>query len=537
MTVTLLRPYSSYASGATITLDSATEASLVGQGYASRVSTLASIPPGGLTQSDAGTIARMTQSNTGMLVLDGDSLNSHAFNEVGISSASQTGGVATMVFTAFSPPIGSQVIVHGYTDARWNGLKTITGYAAANQIQFAIDSAADAVPTQDLHSPCGIAMAQQRTDSQWIWAQMLAGKIYPLRVFAARGARKLAEIARDYSANVAPYLTLGDTYYIQAGTNDARDSGFVLANSVAALESILKQVNFAGARAIIGTIPPQAGAENTTARVNATAALNKEYRRLAIAYGARILPVDEIMADPASTTWGAISGYIDTGDSIHPTPAAMKAIGAVLYPMLDDSGMGSKMPIPATVSDSTAVFASASNILATGFFAGTGGAVSGAGVSGSVATGWTVTGSPTGGAATMVASKGTLGGVGASQIITVDATAGVCTVAPATVHASMVAGGTYVMVGKVKNDLSADVRCTLGTIMTQSGVASLEQRAIGAPSTTLRLPANCGTFSFVSAPFVASPVPTSCVPQAVFVLTGATTGTIEYAQFAYRRID
>ena len=462
------------------------------------------------------------------VVIDGDSLMSRNWNEQVITSASQVAGVATITFNSHAVPQGGEVVVHGYLDPRWNGTKTVTAITT-NTFSFAIDSSAEASPTTGLHTPNFMIRSQRRHDGYYNWAEMASGKDYNLAFNCARGARLLSEIAADFPYTVAAQ-SAGGVYILQGGTNDCNQA-VATATSSAAAESIIQMAQARGLNVIVATIPPFVGATNTTARANAFLALNKELRRLARTYRCKVLDVYDMIVDPASATAAGTSGYIDTSDSIHLTPAACKLIGTELYPMLDKFGLGSPIQLPSSLGDISSVLASSNNVL-DGLFAGTGGSAAG-GATGSVATGWTVTNSSIG---TVTCSKGT-GAVGASQIVDVSGSSGSYTMAGPSLTSSFTAGDVIRFVGKVSCTMSAAYRMTMGLALTNGSVNS-EIRALSSPTATLPMPAGTYSFTFQSEPFTipAGVTYTKFRPEPVVVLTAATTGALEFSQFGVRKI-
>lgn len=462
------------------------------------------------------------------VIIDGDSLMARNWNEQAISSAARSGAVATATFNSHGVPIGSDVVIHGYDDPLWNGTKTVTAITT-NTFSFAISESSESAPTTGLHTPTFLARAHRRHDGYFNWAEWLSGKDYNLAFNCARGARLLSEINSDFDGTVAAQSP-GGVYILQGGTNDCNQA-IATATSCAEMESIIQKAQRRGLSVILATVPPFVGATNTTAKANAFLALNKEIRKFARTYRCKVLDVYAMCVDPASATAAGVTAYVDTSDSIHLTPTFCKIVGAELYAMLDNLGLGSPIQLPSSLGDISSVLTSSNNVL-DGLFAGIGGTESG-GATGDTATGWTLANASI---ATVTASKGT-GTVGASQIVTVAGSSGSYSMTGPSMTASFSAGDVVRFVGKISCTMDLAYRMTMGLALTDGGVNS-EIRAMSSPGATLAMPAGTYTVTFQSEPFKipAGVTYSKFRPEPVVVLTGATTGALEFSQFGVRKI-
>ena len=466
------------------------------------------------------------------VVLDGDSLSARNWNELAITSASRTGTTATILATGFGAVAGSTVVVNGYSDERWNGPKTAL-LAPAGTFLFKIDPNADGVPTAAVNpagttarSPTVITATQRRCEGSYVWCEATSGINYGLVFNCARGGREISQINADFAYTVGAYP--GELIIFEGGTNDA-NRGIATSVSSAALEDYIVKCLAQGSLLILTTVPPFGAAANTVAKAGAVIALNAEIRRLAGVYGLPVADRYTALIDPAGANGVGLAVNYDS-DGIHLSGAGAKAVAAVLQPVLATYQGGMPIAIPQSTGDTVGVL-SASNNLLDGFFAGTGGSATGTAV-GSVATNWALVGTT----AAFAGSKGAVS-VGASQIVDlVGAAAGNFTLTGPTVHASMVVGGVYEFVGIMKlNTVSAAIRTSL-TLQVNIGGTTLEIRALSGLSATTPLPGGSYSMVFRSEPWTASATVLNCQPRAQIVLVSATTGTVEFYQWAIRRI-
>lgn len=468
------------------------------------------------------------------IVLDGDSLAARNWNELSITSASQTAGVATIAATSFGAAVGSTVVVNGYSDERWNGAKTAL-LASLGTFSFVIDPAADASPTAavtpagtTVRAPTVITRTQRRYEGSYVWAEAESGINYNLLFNCARGGREISQINADFEKTVG--LFPRSLIVFEGGTNDC-NRAIATATSSAALEAYILKARAQGSLIILTTVPPFGPVGNTVEKAGAVIKLNAEIRRLAGVYGLPVVDRYAALVDPAGSNGVGLAANFDSLDGIHLSGAGAQAVGALLQPVLASYVAGIPIALPRVTGDTVGVL-SASNNLLDGFFAGTGGSATGTAV-GSVATGWALVGTT----AAFSGSKGTPG-VGASQIVNlVGASAGNFTLTGPTVHAALVTGGVYEFVGVFTlNSVSAAIRTSI-TLQVNIGGTTHEIRALSSLSATVPLPAGSYSMVFRTEPWTApASAVLNCQPRVQVVLVSATTGTVECFQFAVRRV-
>ncbi len=462
---------------------------------------------------------------TGLLI-DGDSLAARNSNELGVTSLTQSGGTATLAATSLAPPIGAVIRVGNVTnDARWNGNYTVIT-SSGGSVTFACASDLLSPATTNRSQLTVNVLNQKRADGDLVWAEMLNGVNYAFAANVAIGGRVLSEIVADFDT-LGPGLYSGCLIDFCGGTNDPKN-GIATATSSAAMESYLQKAIARGHRVLINTVPPLAGAANTSGVQIKTLALNAEYRRLAALYGQPLVDKYALLVDPATAALKA--GNFDSGDNIHLTPTACRIAGTAKAPIYSANLPVRPVALPGTTSDTVSVITGSANILL-GFFAGTGGT----GGAGSVATNWTLT--PT--TITVTGSKGT-GTVGATQILTLSGASGSFTFIGPSVHASAVAGGTYEFVGKLATaNFSAGIRATLAMTTTINGAIG-EARALSTLSATQPLPTGALALTFRTEPVTipAGAAVSNMRPSLVVVTTGVPGGTetITLENFAINRI-
>lgn len=462
---------------------------------------------------------------------NGDSFEARTWNESVAfdGTPSQSNGIATWPKNNHAILPNQSMYISGYTDDRWNGRFTVLneGYAA-NSFKTAIDPSAPQSPTAGLHAV--VMDPPQRTPSgPYSWVEYKTGLDFGFRgVMMARGGRLLSQMDAEWERDAA-YVT-GRVVMIQGGgTNDPK-GGVAPTSSIASIRSMCAKNRRRGWETILCTVPPLAGAANTSDTIQKTLELNSYIWQLGLELGLPVWDLYSIAVDPATSAIKAI--YVDT-DNIHVNPRFWQAAEPTLTLILQRKGLaGMPIQLPATIADTIGVNSGSSNVM-DGFFAGTGGAVAGTAVDNGIATGWTLTGVT----AAFEGSKGT-GAAGASQIVTVpNASAGNYSLVGASVHASLAAGQRVRFIGLVESTMVAPFRATFGVNATINGVSSVTMRMASTFSATQAFPA--GTYAMVlqSEPWdIPSGLTiTNFAPALTVVLTGAAeTGTLEFSQFAMR---
>lgn len=467
------------------------------------------------------------------VLIDGDSLGAQNWTELQVTGAiTQAAGTASLTTTSLSSTPGGRVKVGNYGDSRWDGEFTVATLAGTT-ITFPIDANADVAPSFGTRSQGVINQPLQRTASgDYVWAEMVNGTNYSLIDNVAIGGRVLTEILSDAPFTIGRYT--GCLIDFCGGTNDPKN-GVSLAVSSAAMESYIQYAISCGHTVLINTVPPLYGAANTAGVQQATLSLNKEFKRLAIAYNQPLYDKYAALVDPA--TAALLAANADTSDNIHLTPTAARICGTAKASIYANFVPTRRINLPATTSDTIGTISTSQNIMA-GFFTGTGGATSGS-ASGSIATGWTL-----GGTLAAVGSKGS-GTVGSTQIITApadgSASGKTTTLVGTSIHASLVAGGRYEFVGKLTlAGFTSPVRATLAMLMTLPAGGG-EIRAVSTRNATSALPTGSVPMTFRSEPWTmpAGTTASVCTPSLTLVQTGATAGTetITCESWAFNRLD
>jgi len=449
------------------------------------------------------------------LLLDGDSLSAQDWNELPITSATQTGGIATVAATGLTAPVGSRVKLGNYSDALWNGFFTVlTQNNGAGTVTFAINPLAAATPSFSPRSQATITCDVHRTASgDHVWAEMVNGVNYTYMDNVAVGGRTLAEILADAPYTIGQYRNCLIDF--NGGTNDPKN-GISNAVSSAAMEAYLVLARSYGHTTLVNTVPPLAGAANTAAVQQLTLSLNKEYKRLALKYECPLYDKYAALVDPAAAAMK--SGNFDSSDNIHLTPTGAKINGTAKAAIYAAFLPTRPINLPGTTSDTIGTVNTSMNIM-DGFFAGTGGS----GGAGSIATGWTL--APT--TITVTGSKGS-GSVGATQILTLSGASGSFTFTGTSVHGNVAAGGVYEFVGKLSlANFAAGLRVTLEVLNTINGYSNGSIRPISTRSATTALPIGNTAMTFRSDPFTvpAGATVTVFTPKLTAVTTGVPGGT------------
>jgi len=480
---------------------------------------------GGMVGPDGSPVSGGGNPLTGLLI-DGDSLAARNSNELAVTSLTQSGGTATLTAPGLAPPIGATIRIGNVTnDQRWNGnVVVLTSSGGSVTFACASDLASPATTTRSQITVN--ILCQKRADGDLVWAELLNGVNYAFAANVAIGGRVLSEIVADFDA-LGPGLYSNCLIDFCGGTNDPKN-GVATATSSAAMEAYIKKAIARGHRVLINTVPPLAGAANTSDVQVKTLALNAEYRRLAARYKQPLYDKYAALVDPAAAAIKA--GNFDSADNIHVTPTGCRIAGAAKAPIYAANLPVRPVALPGTTSDTAGVITGSANILS-GFFAGTGGT----GGAGSIATNWTLVPATI----TVTGSKGT-GTVGETQVLTLSGASGSFTFTGPSVHPSVVAGGVYEFVGKLAlANFVAGVRLTPSLTTTINGAVG-EARALSTVSATQPLPTGALALTFRAEPITipAGATVSGMRPTLVVVTTGVPGGTetITLENFAINRI-
>jgi hypothetical protein len=477
--------------------------------------------------SDGALLVAGVIASAGGIILNGDSLLAKNWNTASSASTpSQTGGVATHNITSSSLLPGMVFHSAGWDDPLWN--RDFTALTvAANTVTTEIDPAASVAPGTGDFNP-GYVLPQLNALGWFNWCEWTSGNSYGQVVNASRGSRTLAEIAAAFDANVA--ASTCDVILQGGGTNDSATNE-PLANSEAALVSMILRAQRLGKLMILQTVPPRRG--KAASQNQSILALNNMIRAKSRFYRLPLVDLYALGVETASLDMQ--SAYINA-DGDHQLAAFSQVVAPVLNPILAKYLAYERIAIPITTSDTIGTSTSSNNLI-DGFFAGTGGTEAG-GATGDTATGWTLTNSSL---ASCVGSKGT-SGTGASQIVTVSAATGQSfTLSLASVHSLIAAGDVLQLVGKIKFNLDIPVRCSFRVAMTPTGGTSGQIRAVQSYAAAEGLPATGTplTLTFQSLPFTvpagATYTAANVQVQCNFDATG--TGTIECFDFALRALN
>ena len=367
------------------------------------------------TISDGGEFGSPVWRRSLSVGIVGDSLTGRCFNACDIvpASCSQTGGVGTLKLSyAPDAPIGCKFTMHGWDSDLWNGEFTVTGHTSATTVLFSIDPSAPSAPTSSGFNPIA-QFYNKHSDRSWFhWAQATSGLDLNLQAFAGRGSRTSTQILTDFGTlivNKKPNICI-----IETPANDAKNglSSDKTINNMTAMVGMCKR---AGILPIICTTSPYGSSFYTAGRLATQLDVNMRLRKLCKVWGIPLWDWHKLLVDPKSATGYPKTGYLDT-DNIHLTPTSAIALGTALAAILKGFGFCSPIRGLDSIAEPTNKCTATSLSGTTGNLAG--------GATGQVATNCIVTAATS----TVVASKGTKGILGSSQIVALSGSAGAASV-------------------------------------------------------------------------------------------------------------
>lgn len=460
------------------------------------------------------------------LGITGDSIAARNVRETAPTSVACAGGVATFTMPSshFLVP-GMRVHPHGYAEADLNRWFTVESVPSSTTFTIRISRPDTFSGTTGLHSPV-ILSWHQKTDNWLSFAEGLSGREYGLTVegLAARGGRKSDEILAQLPVDGLGYRPR--VMLILMTVNDIKGS-VTAETALAAHEEMVRTCLHLGVTPVLMTPSPYGGAFNTTANMNGALQIVAGAHFLAQKYDIDLVDSNALITDPASATGAPRSGWLDS-DNLHWSGPAKKAVGTAVYPVLDRFALGKPIRLVNSLWDDPAN-AGSTNVLTNSSLSGSSAAGLSGGATGVHATSWTLANS---GLASCVGSKGTLGPLGVSQIITVPGSSGNFAFSSPSFHASLVGGRTMRLAGMVRVNLDHSFRLAFVVNLTPTGGSLGQLPAWSNQFATDPMPAGNYTLYVYSNPLL---LPQGATYSAASVVcqyvnsSAGTAGTVEFA--------
>lgn len=425
MTIKLLTPRGQYPVNAIVTFDAATEAALV----ADKVATTNLTGGTAYVAPAAGNTPQVVSnvSYAGGKLFDGNgneitSLVSGAWNRIpslgqtmvvmGDSYAFQCNGGAGPGGLTFTRTAGVVVVTGATSHPMYSGaLISPVGLAAAGDLvqkvpatyisssSFSYPSAgADGVLSQVVGASV-ILHHQYQSQGFWSHFNRLTNGAYKLVQNAGFPGETSVMVASKALTHLVPYAPQRVVWF--SGYNDLT-AGLTVAQTVAGIKSAVDAWPSA-LWDIFSTAPFNSGAaNNTTANLRK---ISRYYSALKAAFaGYANVRVHNTLALWGLPTGLAKTGYINTGDNIHPSPRGMYEAAAYLVAL--DAKVQTPIQLPyldSTVADTRALDAASPCLVDNPMMAGTGGSAI-TNVTGSIPTGYSGALSSTGNATTGTAT-------------------------------------------------------------------------------------------------------------------------------------
>ncbi len=402
MTVLLLQNYSAFAKGAIVTLDNATEASLVAQGLASYTTNPGSafFPLTATEQqtlrtilSGMGASGALGVTTGGLLfgngysfsasmgesaVLFGDSWTQRCTGYLTPTSVTRSGSIVTCVLASHGLGSGKIIDFNNATDSTYNVRNVAITRVDANTFTFVAagpNGAATAIATRSL-----IVTLQEQVndDGYWLWLFKTTRFGACFRMVKNAGIASnnstdmLARVATDVLVYQSDWVLFRPTLY-----NDIVNAGYTLAQIIALNAQILAALLAAG-RKVLLIGPPAFNTGNTTARhqiwLGAIKWMREQARTTPGVYFADAY-AKQVNAT-AGTPGNAIAGML-AADGIHESPRGADQTAQAMYDAIGTI-VSKYQPFVSSSGDNYGADPSNTNILDYGFWTNSGGTINAA---------------------------------------------------------------------------------------------------------------------------------------------------------------
>ena len=228
------------------------------------------------------------------------------------------------------------------------------------------------------------------------WANALLGCPFSLVLNAGVAGNTTSQIL----ARISSVLEVKPAWcFVLGGINDIAQ-GVPIQTTIENLKTICTKLQKSGIRTVLIAVSPNTQSAGQSRKVQQ---VNQEMARWCEAGQDGVIFVDayKYVVNPTDTTGAAQDGMLH--DALHPSAKGARAIGRAIADTIKNL-VPSVSILPSTASNSYAIDATSSQLLANPLFTGSAGVVIGAGASGTLATGWS--GGTASGTLTSVFSSG-----------------------------------------------------------------------------------------------------------------------------------
>lgn len=463
------------------------------------------------------------------LYLDGDSLLARTTREDTLTTFSIASNVIT--FTSPSPTYfahGAECRMYGFANENLNFNGTIINDSTSVRMAIPTTVSDGDQSTYPAKSGAARAIAVRTTMmdcSPLTQAMLAAGKRWNFQKLAM-GGRTSAVIAADFEDQIAG-LAPG-VFLIESGVNTAKN-GESNADVATRYEAMVVAAKAAGHEVILTTPTTFSSSVSSYATYNAQLMRQAQsMREIAQAHNVELWDLQALWVSGVSTDGQPTSGYADASDGIHWNVAFARAAATSLNTLLNKYNVGYvAAPLLRSILDAAYTQAggtqdaSNTNKLRNGQLFGT------TGTGTNIADGWTL--ALTGATSSNSKAASALDAADGTQVFTIAGSSGQSGLFTSTsFHGDLSAGKTVRASGKIRINVSALTRVSVGLLMTIGGRSSQQVVAMSSYTSTLANPSGDVTLDWVTPDYVVQDgaVPTNCQVFMQFVLTDTVTNQV-----------